>query len=110
VTRDGGRTWIPVTLPLPAEAAANDVRLESPIFFGARDGLLEFEVTGPPPTFRPETAAGPPTTQGWTHSYVVTTTDGGRDWSAAIRTPGGLQEGGAFFFDARHWLMSSGPS
>jgi photosystem II stability/assembly factor-like uncharacterized protein len=110
VTRDGGRSWQPVALPLPDEAAANNVHMEAPIFFGARNGLLEFEVMGPPPTFRPESAAGPSTTQGWTHSYIVTTTDGGRDWSAAMRTPGGLQEGGAFFFDARHWLMSSGPS
>ena len=110
VTHDGGHSWQPVAYPLPAEAAANNVHLEPPIFFGARDGLLEFEIMGPPPTFRPEGAARPPTTtQGWTHSYIVTTSDGGRHWSAPMRTPGGLQEGGAFFFDARHWLMASGP-
>ena len=108
VTRDGGRTWAPVDLPLPAEAAANDVRLESPVFFGGLNGLLELEVMGPAPTFQPE-GAGKPAEKGWMHSYVVTTSDGGRQWSAAMRTPGGLQEGGAFFFDARHWLMASGP-
>ena len=108
VTRDGGRTWGPVDIPLPAEAAANDVRLESPIFFGSPEGLLEFEVMGPPPTYsaQPPTLAPP---QGWTHSYMLTTQDGGRHWDNLIRTPGGLQEGGAFFFNASHWLMSSGP-
>lgn len=109
VTRDGGHTWAAVDLPLPSEAAANDVRLESPVFFGSRDGLLEFEVTGPPPTFRPDTSQVP-AGQGWTHSYMLTTRDGGLHWTNLTRTPGGLQQGGALFFDARHWLLSQGPS
>jgi photosystem II stability/assembly factor-like uncharacterized protein len=109
VTRDGGHTWAVVDLPLPSEAAANDVRLESPVFFGSRDGLLEFEVTGPPPTFRPDTSQVP-AAQGWTHSYMLTTHDGGRRWANLTQTPGGLQQGGALFFDARHWLLSRGPS
>jgi BNR/Asp-box repeat len=107
VTRDGGQSWSPIDLPLPAEAAANDVRLESPVFFG-KDGLLEFEVNGPPPTFRPDPSQ-PPTTQGWMHSYMLQSHDGGRTWGELQRTPGGLQEGGALFFDARHWLLSRGP-
>jgi len=107
VTRDGGQTWAPVDLPLPAEAAANDVRLESPLFFG-KDGLLEFEVNGPPPTFQPDPSK-PPTTQGWTHSYMLQSHDGGRHWGELEQTPGGLQQGGALFFDARHWLLSKGP-
>jgi hypothetical protein len=106
-THDGGQTWAPIDLPLPAEAAANDVRLESPVFFG-KDGLLEFEVNGPPPTFRPDPSQ-PPTTQGWMHSYMLQSHDGGRTWGDLRQTPGGLQEGGALFFDARHWLLSSGP-
>jgi photosystem II stability/assembly factor-like uncharacterized protein len=107
VTRDGGQTWAPVDLPLPAEAAPNDVRLEAPVFFG-KDGLLEFEVNGPPPTFRPDPSQ-PPTTQGWMHSYMLQSHDGGRTWGEVQQTPGGLQEGGALFFDARHWLLSRGP-
>src|SRR5438128_2975779 len=107
VTRNGGQTWAPMDLPLPAEASANDVRLEAPVFFG-KDGLLEFEVNGPPPTFRPDPSQ-PPTTQGWMHSYMLQSHDGGRTWGDLRQTPGGLQEGGALFFDARHWLLSSGP-
>ena len=106
-THDGGQTWAPIDLPLTAEAAANDVRLESPVFFG-KDGLLEFEVNGPPPTFRPDPSQ-PPTTQGWMHSYMLQSHDGGRTWGDLQQTPGGLQEGGALFFDARHWLLSRGP-
>ncbi len=107
VTRDGGQTWAPVDLPLPAEAAANNVRLEAPVFFG-QDGLLEFEVNGPPPTFRPDVSQ-PPTTQGWIHSYMLQSPDGGRSWGELAQTPGGLQQGGALFFDAHHWLLSQGP-
>jgi photosystem II stability/assembly factor-like uncharacterized protein len=107
VTRDGGQTWARIDLPLPAEAAANDVRLEAPVFFG-KDGLLEFEVTGPPPTFLPDSSQ-PPATQGWTHSYMLQSHDGGRHWGELEQTPGGLQQGGALFFDARHWLLSQGP-
>jgi len=107
VTRDGGQTWAPVDLPLPAEAAANNVRLEAPVFFG-KDGLLEFEVNGPPPTFRPDLSQ-PPTTQGWMHSYMLQSHDGGRSWGELGQTPGGLQQGGALFFDAHHWLLSQGP-
>jgi photosystem II stability/assembly factor-like uncharacterized protein len=107
VTRDGGHTWAPIDIPPPAEAAANDVRLEAPVFFG-KDGLLEFEVTGPPPTFRPDSSQAP-TTQGWTHSYMLQSHDGGRLWGELEQTPGGLQQGGALFFDARHWLLSRGP-
>ena len=107
VTRDGGQTWTPGELPLPAEAAANNVRLEAPIFFG-KDGLLEFEVTGPPPTFQLDPSQ-PPTTKGWMHSYILQSHDGGRNWGQLEQTPGGLQQGGALFFDARHWLLSQGP-
>ena len=106
ITRDGGQTWAPIDLPLPAEAAANEVRLEAPVFFG-RDGLLEFEVTGPPPTFRPDPSQPPTTT--WMHSYMLQSHDGGRHWGELEHTPGGLQQGGALFFDARHWLLSQGP-
>jgi photosystem II stability/assembly factor-like uncharacterized protein len=108
-TRDGGQTWAPVAIPLPAEAAANDVHLESPIFFGSRDGLLQFQINGPPPTLSPNPSQ-PPTTQGWMHSYILMTHDGGQHWTNLIQTPGGLQQGGAFFFDVSHWLMSSGPN
>ena len=107
VTRDGGQTWTPGELPLPAEAAANNVRLEAPIFFG-KDGLLEFEVTGPPPTFQLDPSQ-PPATKGWMHSYILQSHDGGRNWGQLEQTPGGLQQGGALFFDARHWLLSQGP-
>jgi photosystem II stability/assembly factor-like uncharacterized protein len=107
VTRDGGQTWAPGDLLLPAEAAANDVRLEAPVFFG-RDGLLEFEVTGPPPTFQLDPSQ-PPATKGWMHSYMLVSHDGGRKWDDLVQTPGGLQQGGALFFDARHWLLSRGP-
>jgi photosystem II stability/assembly factor-like uncharacterized protein len=107
VTHDGGQTWAPIDLPLPAEAAANNVRLESPVVFG-KDILLQFQVMGPPPTFRPD-ASQPPTTQGWMHSYMLQSHDGGRSWGELEQTPGGLQEGGALFFDARHWLLSHGP-
>jgi photosystem II stability/assembly factor-like uncharacterized protein len=107
VTRDGGQTWAPIDLPLPAEAAANNIRLESPVVFG-KDILLQFQVMGPPPTFRPDPSQ-PPTTQGWMHSYMLQSHDGGRSWGELEQTPGGLQEGGALFFDARHWLLSHGP-
>jgi photosystem II stability/assembly factor-like uncharacterized protein len=107
VTHDGGQTWAPIDLPLPAEAAANNVRLESPVVFG-KDILLQFQVRGTPPAFRPD-ASQPPTTQGWMHSYMLQSHDGGRSWGELEQTPGGLQEGGALFFDARHWLLSHGP-
>jgi photosystem II stability/assembly factor-like uncharacterized protein len=106
VTRDSGQSWSPIDLPLPDEAAANDVRLESPIVFG-KDVLLEFEVNGPPPTFQPDPSK-PPTTQSWMHSYMLQSHDGGRTWGELQQTPGGLQEGGALFFDARHWMLSHG--
>lgn len=108
VTRDAGKTWAPIDIPLPAEAAANDVRLEAPVMFG-QDGLLEFEVTGPAPTFAPDVQHQAPV-QGWMHSYMLQTHDGGRHWGQLERTPGGVQEGGALFFDARHWLISKGSS
>jgi photosystem II stability/assembly factor-like uncharacterized protein len=92
---------------LPAEAVVNSVRLEAPVFFG-KDGLLEFEITGPPPTYDPDQSQAP--VQGWTHSYMLQTHDGGRHWGQLERTPGGVQEGSAMFFDARHWLLSKGPS
>jgi len=107
VTRDGGNTWSAVDLPLPSEAAANNVGLVSPVFFG-KDGLLEFGVIGPPPTFQSDPSR-PRTTKGWTHSYILTTHDGGQHWTNLIQTPGGLQQGGAFFFDVSHWLTSNGP-
>ncbi len=107
VTRDGGQSWSPIDLPLPAEAAANDVRLESPVVFG-NDVLQQFQVTGPPPTFRADPSQ-PPTAKGWMHSYMLQSHDGGRTWGEPQQTPGGLQEGGALFFDARHWLLSRGP-
>jgi photosystem II stability/assembly factor-like uncharacterized protein len=106
-THDGGQTWAPIDLPLPAEAAASNVRLESPVFFG-KDGLLEFEVNGPPPTFQPE-GSQRPSAQGWMHSYMLLSHDGGRTWGELQQTPGGVQDGGALFFDARHWLLSRGP-
>ena len=108
VSRDGGRTWAAVDIPVPAEAAANDVHLEAPVFFD-QDGLLEFTITGPPPTFSRDVAQAP-TTQGWTHDYMLQTHDGGRHWGELEATPGGLEQGGAIFFDARHWLLSKGPS
>jgi photosystem II stability/assembly factor-like uncharacterized protein len=107
VTRDGGQAWAPIDLPLPAEAAANNVRLESPLVFG-KDVLLQFQVMGPAPTFRPDPSQ-PPTTQGWMHSYMLQSHDGGRTWGELEQTPGGVQEGGALFFTARHWLLSRGP-
>jgi photosystem II stability/assembly factor-like uncharacterized protein len=108
VTRDAGQTWAPIDLPLPAEAAANNVGLESPVFFGSRDGLLEFSVTGPPPTFSPEAPTQAPP-KGWTHRYVLTTHDGGQHWANLIQMPGSLEQGGALFFDVRHWMMAAGP-
>jgi photosystem II stability/assembly factor-like uncharacterized protein len=109
VTHDGGQSWAAVDVPLPTEAAANDVRLESPVFFGSRDGVLEFEISGPPPAYSPESPSQAPP-QGWTHSYILTTHDGGQQWANLIQMPGGLQQGGALFFNARHWLLSRGPS
>ena len=106
VTHDGGQTWTPIDLPLPAEAAANNVRLESPLVFG-KDVLLQLQVTGPAPTLRPDVSQPPPT-QGWMHSYMLQSHDGGRSWGELEQTPGGVQEGGALFFDARHWLLSRG--
>jgi photosystem II stability/assembly factor-like uncharacterized protein len=108
VTRDGGQTWAPIDLPLPTEAPANNVSLQAPVFFG-KDGLLEFEISGPPPTYQPDRSQAP-TTQGWTHSYLLQSHDGGRTWGELDQTPGGLQQGGALFFDARHWLFSQGPN
>jgi photosystem II stability/assembly factor-like uncharacterized protein len=108
VTRDGGRTWAPIDLSMPAEAAANNVRLESPVFFG-KDGLLEFEVIGPPPPPPARDQSHQPFPQGWTHSYILTSHDGGRHWANLMSTPGGLQQGGALFFNPQHWLMSAGP-
>jgi len=105
VTHDGGITWSAVDLSLPSEAAANNVGLESPVFFG-NDGLLEFGVSGPPPTFQ-SGPSRPTTSQGWTHSYMLHSHDGGRTWGQLVQLPGGMQEG--LFFDARHWLFSQGP-
>jgi photosystem II stability/assembly factor-like uncharacterized protein len=106
VTRDGGQAWAPINLPLPAEAAANNVRLESPVAFG-KDVLLQFQVMGPAPTFQTDRSQRP-TTQGWMHSYMLQSHDSGRTWGELQQTPGGLQQGGAMFFSARHWLLSNG--
>jgi photosystem II stability/assembly factor-like uncharacterized protein len=40
-TRDGGRTWQPQTLPLPAGVGSfSDLRFETPRFFSAQDGII----------------------------------------------------------------------
>jgi photosystem II stability/assembly factor-like uncharacterized protein len=39
VTRDGGRTWQPQTLPLPA-GVGSELRFETPRFFSAQDGII----------------------------------------------------------------------
>jgi photosystem II stability/assembly factor-like uncharacterized protein len=106
-THDGGRSWAPVELPIPAEGALNLVRIESPIFFGRGDGLLPFEIIQAPPT---EPVSGKPMPQGWTKNYLLQTHDGGAHWSNPVLTPGGIQTGAAHFFDARHWLVSQGPT
>jgi photosystem II stability/assembly factor-like uncharacterized protein len=107
-THDGGQTWVPQDLPLPVAAATDMIRVESPVFFGNNDGVLPFEIIGAPPAARP--ALGQPLPQPWMQSYVLQTHDGGRTWSNPVLTPGGLQQGGALFFGAQHWLTSQGPN
>jgi photosystem II stability/assembly factor-like uncharacterized protein len=107
-THDGGQNWVPQDLPLPVAAVTDNVRVESPVFFGNDDGVLPFEIIGPPPTTR--VALDQPVPQPWMQSYVLQTRDGGRNWSNPVQTPGGLQQGGALFFSAQHWLTSQGPN
>jgi len=62
VTRDGGKTWQQVNLPLPADVASGcDCTTAAPVFTSARDG--SFLLTGPA-------------------SVVYVTHDGGGSWSA----------------------------
>jgi len=102
-TRDGGRTWSPQTLPLPAEALALNVHVEQPVLFGPADGVLPVEAA-PLPVGK---SASPPT--GDVHRYVLRTTDGGATWTSPVEVPP-TQPGGELFLTATHWLYADGPN
>ncbi len=67
---------------------------------------MPFEIIGAPTIPDP----GQAVPQSRMQSYVLQTHDGGEHWDNPVLTPGGLQQGGALFFDARHWLISQGPN
>jgi len=93
VTRDGGQSWAPIGIPLPAGAPDKAVQAALPVFFGS-DGLLELD-----------SEAGP----GPIQTYIATTHDGGHTWSSPVLAPGGLPRGGVLFLGPQHWLISMGP-
>lgn len=107
VTHTGGQTWQPVALPLPSGAAASniDVRVNQPIMFDDRRGLLVIQlIAGLANPSSPMEQASPPTTA----SYVLTTRDGGNTWGNVVALRGGLDLGGAAFVSPEHWLVGNG--
>lgn len=90
MTEDGGRTWRPQDLPLPANRTNGKLDASPPRFFsaGGQDGVL-------PAIFVPES--------GKTSDYATifyTTADGGRTWQARSSLPG---TGPASFLTAKNW-------
>ena len=107
VTHDGGHTWASASLALPAGAddSDTDVRINQPVMFDARRGLLVVQLI-PGPTSVP--GPTPPPSQPQPASYVVTTADGGTNWGGLAALPGGLDLGGAAFISPQHWLVGNG--
>jgi hypothetical protein len=70
VTRDGGRTWQPQTLPLPAGVESfSELRFETPRFFSAQDGIISACRSDLPDSTR--------------NGFVVFVThDGGQNWQS----------------------------
>ncbi|MEO7021525.1 MAG: hypothetical protein ABI234_15345, partial [Ktedonobacteraceae bacterium] len=91
MTHDGGATWQPQAIPLPA--SASQVSLFPPVFFNASDGIMPVEVPGPQ-------------TGQTTNIYV--THDGGTSWHTTSAVPVSLVSTNIVFVDATHgWIADN---
>jgi hypothetical protein len=89
---DGGLTWHPQRLALPAGVAATDPASMSIKFFNDREGVVEV-VVNPPDNGRIVEKR-----------FVYTTADGGATWSSPIPVPEpGLYES-MRYIDSQHWV------
>ena len=91
-TADGGATWAPVTLGLPAAERSLPVGTQAPAFFDARHGLI------PVLTFK---AAIPALT-------VFVTADGGSTWTASLPVSSPYAALTTAFVDEGHWFATDG--
>jgi photosystem II stability/assembly factor-like uncharacterized protein len=139
VTHDGGATWQPQTLSLPANAPTGlSVETEPPTFFNAQDGILpaQFDSTALSPLMyvyvthdggatwqstsivNADYATGPGldflnVNQGWASfaSFIYTTSDGGRHWTQLPRSSALTQLAGmSFVSNEIGWAIDLGDS
>jgi photosystem II stability/assembly factor-like uncharacterized protein len=107
VTRDGGLTWQVQTISAPSgtHLDSSNATLSPPYFFNSRDGIM-----GLTPILRPTAASGASQPLTLEPTYLYRTSDGGRQWTYAVRLPASILvgPGSSSFTDARHWLLFDG--
>jgi photosystem II stability/assembly factor-like uncharacterized protein len=106
VTHDGGYTWAPASVQLPAGATNTDtvVLFNQPVMLDARRGFLVMMMQ---PMLSP---AGPnPPAQAPSMSFVVRTIDGGDHWMDIQSLPNSAKGSGVLFLSDNHWLVGNGP-
>ncbi len=103
VTHDGGATWQPQNLRLPAQGFSGPtVNASAPEFFNAQDGILD--VGSSTAVFQPDVAGHPQS--GVLGRVIYVTHDGGATWQSGALLPD--PAGAVSFADADHgWLASS---
>ena len=67
-TTNGGASWAPQSLPIPAGYESADINTGSPMFFGANDGILPVWIS---------------TSVGGRSLFIYVTRDGGATWSVS---------------------------
>lgn len=103
VTHDGGLTWAPLSLSLPAAAALPDMdtHIEQPMMLDSKNGVLPIKLMAGPTSSQ----AQPSTSQN--ADYVLKTSDGGNHWGNLTQVPGTPEDGAILFLSPDHWLASS---
>ena len=104
VTHDGGLTWAPLSLSLPAIAAEPDIdtHIEQPMMFDSKNGVLPIKLMAGPTSAQ----AQPSTSRDV--SFILKTSDGGNQWGSLTQVPGTPEDGAILFLSPDHWLASSG--